>query len=143
MAALFDQFGLRFSYPENWSIEVTEDSPDNQTVVVFGPATAFWQLSQHPASAELERLFDEALSALRTEYRQIEVEPDSSTIEGVCLEGFSVHFFYLDLVTTCRLRGWKSEGAVYLLVCQAEDREFSQVEAVFEAILASLLQNLP
>jgi hypothetical protein len=90
----------------------------------------------------LEPLFDEVLAALRSEYDEIEVEPEDELIEGQLVTGFSVNFFYLDLTNTCWVRGIETAEANYLLVCQAEDREFPQAGLVFNAMLASVLRNL-
>jgi hypothetical protein len=142
MPATFDQFGIRFDYPDNWAVESSEDGDSNEQVIVSSPHTAFWQLSKHPVGAELEPLFDEVLAALRSEYEEIEVEPEDEVVEGQAVKGFTVNFFYLDLTNTCWLRGFETPEASYLLVCQAEDREFAQVELVFRAMLASVLRNL-
>ncbi len=142
MPAIFDQFGVRFEYPDNWSVDQGEDADAIQQVEVSSPHTAFWQLSKHPPGTDLEPLFDEALAALRTEYQNIEVDLENESIEGHLVTGFTVNFFYLDLTNTCWLRGIETPSANYLVVCQAEDREFDQVKLVFRAMLASVLRNL-
>lgn len=148
MAAYCDFEGLQFQYPENWTLEelYTAGSLDagvgSPQVVVSGPETAFWQLSRRPPHVSLEALFDEALAALRAEYREIEVEAVASQIEGESLEGYDVNFYYLDLTVTAWLRGFVHAEGVYLMVCQAEDRELLRVGPVFEAMLASLLRRL-
>ncbi len=142
MPSVFDQTGLRFEYPENWSLEEASDYQIEQ-VVVSSPNTAFWQLTKYPADAELEPLFDEALAALRTEYPKMETEPAAAEqVESQPLVGFDVNFICLDLTNTCWLRGFQTSEATYLLLCQAEDREFAQVSPVFQAMLASLLRHL-
>jgi hypothetical protein len=142
MPATFDQLGLRFEYPDNWTIDSAEEIETSQQVVVSSPHTAFWQVSKHPAGTELEPLFDEALAALRSEYNEIEVDPADELVEGHLLTGFSVSFFYLDLLNTCWLRGIETPSANYLVICQAEDREFAELELVFRAMLASVIRNL-
>jgi hypothetical protein len=142
MPATFDQFGVRFEYPDNWTVDSDDAGSAQQQVVVTSPHTAFWQLSKHPAGTELEPLFDEVLAALRSEYKDIEVEPEDELVEGHLVAGFTASFFYLDLTNTCWLRGIETTTANYLLICQAEDREFAQVELVFRAMLASVLRNL-
>jgi len=111
-------------------------------VIVSSPHTAFWHLSRRPGGVALEPLFDEALSALRTEYERIEVEPASDNVEGFTLTGYNVSFFCMDLISTCWLRGFAARGTTYLLMCQAEDREFVEVCPVFRAMLASVLRNI-
>ncbi len=142
MPASFDNLGVRFDYPENWTVEDISDSSNSQQVVLSSPYTAFCQLSRHPAETPLEPLFDEALSALRTDYREIEVEPDDEVLEGWQLQGFSVSFFYLDLINTCWLRGFRTPRATYLVLFQAEDRDFTRTALVFRAILTGLIRNL-
>jgi hypothetical protein len=146
MPATFDHLGLRFEYPDNWSVD--ERSLDwsaaaGELVVVSSPETAFWQLSKHPPNADLETLFDEALSALRSVYHEMEVSPAGDELEGRDIAGFDVNFYCLDFTNTSWLRGFQTPDATYLLICQAEDREMERVEPVFRAMLASVLRNLP
>ena len=145
MPAVFDQLGIRFEYPDNWSVDQEALDPttaDGEQVVVSSPETAFWQLSKHPAEAELESLFDEALSALRTVYQEMEVEPVQDTLEDRDIAGFDVNFYCLDFTNTTWLRGFKTPENTYILLCQAEDRELERVGPVFRAMLASVLRNL-
>ena len=141
MPSVFEHSGLRFEYPENWTLDNAVEGPVQQ-VVVSSPNTGFWLLSKHPAGTELEPLFDEALAALRMEYPDIEAEPADDSLEGQPLAGFDVNFICLDLTNTCWLRGFQSDDSTYLLLCQAEDREFAQIAPVFQAMLASLLRHL-
>ena len=144
MPSVFEQSGLRFEYPENWVLE-DASADEVKQVVVSSPHTAFWHLSRYSSETELEPLFDEALAALRTEYQDMETEPAEDgdlQLEGKRLDGYDVNFICLDLTNTCWLRGFQTDEATYLLLCQAEDREFSQVAPVFQAMLASLLRNL-
>jgi len=145
MPAVFDQLGIRFEYPDNWSVDqefLDPTTADGEQVVVSSPHTAFWQLSKHPPEADLEGLFDEALSALRSVYREMEVTPSSDTLEDRDVEGFDVSYFCLDFTSTSWLRGFKTPEATYLVHCQAEDRELERAGPVFRAMLASVLQNL-
>ena len=141
MPAKFDQFGIRFDYPDNWTVDEIDETSEEQQVVVSSPQTAFWQLSKQPPDLPLEPLFDEALAALRSEYQQIEVETTEELLEGYLIQGYMVHFFYLDLTNTCLIQGIETPSANFLLICQAEDREFQTVQLVFKAMLASVLRN--
>ena len=142
MPLVFEQRGLRFEYPDNWALDEASEGQVEQ-VVVSSPNTGFWHLTKYSDDVELESLFDEALAALRTEYQDMETEPAGDLlVEGRQLMGFDVSFICLDLTNTCWLRGFQAGGATYLLLCQAEDREFAQVSPVFQAMLASLLRHL-
>ena len=140
--ALFDRLDVRFEYPENWKVDEDSGDGDSSQVIISSPETAFWQLSKHPAETDLEDLFDEALSTLRSLYQEIEAEPASESLEGRTIRGFNVNFYCLDFTNTCWLRGFEAADAVYLLLCQAEDSEFQKTSPVFLAMLASVLRNL-
>ena len=159
MPAVFDDLGICFEYPDNWSLEERdegEQSGDAQ-IVISGPQTAFWHLSKHPANVDMEALFDETLAAMRAQYPDMEVEPaDDLTAEGGwmdrdgetgsegamgSLQGFNVNFICFDLTVTAWLRGFRTGTASYLLLCQAEDRELPVVGPVFRAMWISLLRN--
>ena len=145
MPAVFDRLDIRFEYPENWKVDeesLDPTDPQGEQVIVSSPETAFWQLSKHPAGTDLEPLFDEALSTLRSLYQEIEAEPASVEVDDRRIEGFDVNFYCLDFTNTCWLRGFETTDASYLLLCQAEDSEFQKTAPVFLAMLASMLRNL-
>jgi hypothetical protein len=144
MPAVYEQPGIHFEYPDNWSVERQSLDPSiaADQVVVSSPETAFWHLSKHPPEADLEGLFDDALGALRSEYKEMEATPASETLEDRLVAGFDVNFYCLDLTNTSWLRGFKTPSATYLLICQAEDGELERAGPVFRAMLASLLRNL-
>lgn len=145
MPAVFDRLDIRFEYPENWKVDeefLDAAGNEGEQVIVSSPETAFWQLSKHPAETDLEALFDEALSTLRSLYQEIEAEPAQATVDDRQIEGFDVNFYCLDFTNTCWLRGFQTDDASYLLLCQAEDSEFQKTSPVFLAMLASMLRNL-
>ena len=141
MPITFDKLGIRFDYPDNWSLDEEWDD-QQQHVVVSSPETAFWQLSKHPPTAELEAIFDEALAAIRSEYKEMEAEAVREEFEDSELEGYNVNFYCLDFTNTAWLRALRTPDATYLVLCQAEDREFESTGQVFMAMLASMLRYL-
>ncbi len=66
----------------------------------------------------------------------------SQLISGHELVGYDLNFFYLDLTNTALIRCIRTDRATYAVFCQAEDREFDRVHAVFDAMTTSLLSNL-
>lgn len=144
MPSALEQTGLNFEYPENWTLETGSDDQVEQ-VIVSSPNTGFWHLSKYLQATELEPLFDEALAALREQYPDMETElgdENGASVEGQEMLAYDVRFIYLDLTNTCWLRGFVVAGVTYLLLCQAEDREFDKISPVFHAMLISLLRNL-
>ncbi len=141
MAAVFDRFGIRFSYPENWRLEEEEAIEWPRSVSVESPIGAFWNLMVHPAGTDIEEVAQVTLDALRGEYEQAEFQPVWDKIEGRPVKGFDVQFFFLDLVIEAQVRAFALEAATVVVLCQGEDRDFQQLEAVFQAMTLSLARE--
>lgn len=139
MPALFEKHGLRFLYPENWSVEETEDAAGGAAVSVQSPGGAFWAVSRHPRSVRPGPLLEGVVDTLRGEYENLDAEQVREEFAGHHFVGWDVNFIYLDLTNTAMVRAVRTGDATLLFYWQAEDREFSQVEPVIRAMMASLL----
>lgn len=138
MPKRFDDLGIHFQYPDNWELDVEDSLEGNQTVSVMSPGGAFWTIMIHPRSLDPGPLAESALQALRTEYPDSDISALKETVGGYELSGYDLNFFYLDLTSTATLRAFRAPDATYLIHCQAEDREYEQLQHVFRAITASL-----
>ena len=142
MPARFDKMGIAFQYPENWTLDEADALAGHRSVTVYSPGGAFWSVAAHPQSADLRRLALAAVDAMRNEYEDLESEEVCEALAGSEIVGFDLNFFYLDLTNTAQIRCIRTDRCVYSIFCQAEDREFSGIEAVFRAITTSLLAGL-
>ena len=141
MPGIFEKFGIKFLYPENWQLaeEGMEEWP--KTVTVQSPEGAFLSLYVYEAGADLRGLVREAVEAMRAEYQDIETDEVLQPTDADY--GYNLDFYYLDLVVTAQIRGVLLPGKVVVWQCQAESREFDQHELVFRAITTSLRGKLP
>lgn len=141
MPAVYQDIGLKFLYPENWSItdEETRDWP--RTVSVQAPGGAFWTMHVYPPDSDRYKLMDEVVDAVRKEFPDIEVLDAAETISDCPTLGFDLAFFYLDLLVEARVRSLNTPSAVLIWLYQAESRDFAENEAVFQAITKSLLDH--
>ena len=64
--AQFDEGGIRFRYPENWTLE-RENNENGWTVSVQRPDTAFLVVTLDEDMPSTEDMAQTALEALRTE----------------------------------------------------------------------------
>ena len=76
---------------------------------------------------------------MRQEYDELDAEPVAETIAGRELVGWDMNFYCLDLTNTAVVRGFSTPEAAYLIFCQADDREFDEIQRIFAAITFSLL----
>jgi hypothetical protein len=139
MPAVYESFGVRFLYPENWTVtdEQTEDWP--RTVTLQSEQTSFWTLTAYPPGHERRKAVEELIGTIRADFGDLEVLPVNETIGGVATKGVDIAFFYLDLLVEAKIRCVKTPSALLLWHCQAESREFDTMEPVFLAIATSLL----
>lgn len=139
MPAVYDKMGIRFLYPDNWTLDEGEALSGNRSVSVYSPGGAFWTIVLHGATTDPHELAVQALETLKAEYRDAEAEEVSERIGEQSISGYDLSFFYLDFTNTALIRGFRTAAATCLVLCQAEDREFEQVGPVFRAITTSLL----
>ena len=142
MPAIYDSLGMRFQYPENWTLDAKEAFEGENSVSVYSPEGAFWLVAVHPAGVDPEELAKTALKAMRKQYEELDSERVRETVAGRELLGYDLNFYCLDLTNTALVRAFRTPGASYLVLCQADDREFDQVEPVFRAITTSLVASL-
>ena len=141
MPAVYDKMGITFQYPENWDLDERDALQGERGATVYSPGGAFWSVLLQPASISPQEAARTALEALRKEY-ELDAEETQETIAGSDLAGYDVNFYYVDLTNTAYIRAFRAADSTYLILCQAEDRELRDVEAVFRAMTTSLIRSL-
>jgi hypothetical protein len=142
MPARFHKLGISFQYPENWTLDDSDAVLGRKSVTVYSPGGAFWSVSIHTSEAEPAKLAAAAIEAMRQEYPGLEAEDAQETIAGHELVGYNLAFYYLDLISTALIRCVQVAHTTYTIFCQAEDREYLQLEKVFQAMTISLVSSL-
>jgi hypothetical protein len=140
MPHVFDKLGVRFAYPDSWSLE-EQELPEASSVTVSSPGGAFWWLAVHPGEADLAAVARAVMQGFREEYADVDIEAVAEEVDDQELIGYDVNFYCLDLTTTAQIRGFRAAHATYMMLWQAEDREFELVRPVFAAITASLIRT--
>jgi hypothetical protein len=139
MPARCERPGLRFQYPENWTLE-DDARAAGDSATVQAPGSGFLTISRHAPTTDPAELAEAALTALREEYPEAEAHEARSSLAGHETIGYDIHFYCLDLTNTAKVRCFSSAEATYVIFGQAEDREFDAIEPVFVAIVLSLLE---
>jgi hypothetical protein len=138
----FDRFGLSFDYPDNWSVDLGDSAGQHAAVTVYAPGGGFWAVSGHAAGGDAAELAAAVERQMREEYRDLDAEAAEDDVAGRRLPGIDFNFYCLDLTNTAQLRTLTLPGSIYLLFCQAEDRDWEQVAPVFAAMTASFVSGL-
>jgi hypothetical protein len=139
----FDRFGLAFDYPDNWSVDTSDAEGRFAAVTVYAPEGGFWSVSGHAAGGDPAALSQAVLEEMKREYRDLDSERADEVVAGRTLAGLDMNFYCLDLTNTARVRTVETPAAIYLLLCQAEDRDWDRIAPVFAAMTASFVKALP
>ena len=128
MSGIYDEGGIRFEYPADWELEVTDDGPV-VTVSVQSPSGLAFALvrsdEDRPPPAEVA---DEALAALRGEYENLDSSPALETIDGHRAVGHDVEFISLDMTNACAIRCFRTPRRTVLVFGQWSDLEEDDAE---------------
>ena len=139
----FNRFGLAFDYPDNWSIDTDESQDRYAAGTVYSPEGGFWSVSGHAAGGDPAELAQAVLDQMRKDYQDLDNEPAADVVAGYSLTGLDMNFYCLDLTNTAQVRTLETSDAIYLIICQAEDREWERVSPVFAAITTSFVAAIP
>src|SRR3954454_22349648 len=134
MTEIYEDGGIRFEYPGDWEVEVTDDGPLT-TVAVQAPGGLAFALvtvdDTCPAPAEVA---DQALEALREEYSVLDASPALETINGHRAIGHDIEFISLDMTNSCTIRSFRTPRRTVLLFGQWSDLVGEESEASLAAI---------
>jgi hypothetical protein len=138
MPSRYAKLGIHFQFPENWTLDESDALKGDESVSVYSPGGAFWSIIRHPHTTSPADLVEAAMQAMRQEYDELDAEAIEETVAGHDLIGYDLNFYCLDMTNTALVRSFQTPKATYLILCQADDREFLEIEGVFRAITLSL-----
>ncbi len=101
MVKQFNEDGVFFQYPDNWTLE-REEADGGWTASLQSPATAFLVVTLDRTMPEPQRMAETALGALRSEYPTLEADAAVDLLAGETAVGHDIQFFSFDLSNT----GW-------------------------------------
>jgi hypothetical protein len=138
--ATFERDGVRFQYPENWTVEVSESAGDDGgwAVSVQSPETAFVLVTLHPDAESLADLADKTLDAIKAEYKELDAENAVETLAGRVAIGHNIDFLTLDTTVTCWTRCVDTPAGPLLVLCQTSEHDRDRNEPVLRVVCASL-----
>jgi hypothetical protein len=142
MTATFNKAGIQFQYPENWEITDENMLDIPRTVSLQSPGGGFWALMLYEDPVDPKAVLEETLSQMREEYENLESSEHVEQFDDIEASGYEMFFYCFDLLVCARAIVIQDvNDQTFLIICQAEDRDFTRYEPVFRAITTSLLRN--
>tara|TARA_R110002049_G_scaffold2750_8_gene22268 strand:+ start:219870 stop:220286 length:417 start_codon:yes stop_codon:yes gene_type:complete len=136
MPATFESYGIKFLYPDNWTVLDRDDDDSGSTLEL--PSGGFLSIDQVDASRDADSFIDEVADTLKSEYDELEREWVDLQGAGEHETAADMRFYYLDLVIVARVIVMPTESGPLLIQFQAESRDFDANEKVLDAILLQI-----
>ncbi len=138
MPATFDDFGIRFLYPDNWVVAGRSDDTGTPGVTLELPTGGFVSVERADTSLPEDELLDEVAKTVAKEYDEVEREEIELEDSALSERAIELRFYYLDLIVMSRIILLTAGDLRLLVQFQAESRDFDANELVFDAILKQL-----
>jgi hypothetical protein len=141
MTAEFNEVGLRFLYPENWSVVRDDVAGWPKSVSVHGPDGAFWCINedQHGTADDL---LAQVIAGVEAEYDEVEAEVVERQVGEQFLTGTQLSFYCLDFLITAQVLQCSKNDRRLVFLYQAESKDFDKLCGVFDAITFSFLTSI-
>jgi hypothetical protein len=143
MIGIYDDHGIRFEYPLDWELEISDDGPRTAVTVQSPAGLAFAIVTvdeSRPAPADLA---DEALAAMRAEYPSLDAAPAIETIDGHRAVGHDLEFISLDMINSCSIRAYRTPRRTVLVFVQWSDLASEESESLLQAVRRSVEETDP
>jgi hypothetical protein len=138
MAGTFEDCGIRFQYPDDWEVEVTNEESVT-TVALHSPSGLAFALVSLDDSRPLPKdVADQALATMREEYPDLDSSEAQEVIRGHRVVGHDVEFISLDVANSCAIRCFRTQRRTVLLFGQWSDLEGGQTDSLLAAVRGSL-----
>lgn len=134
----FDQDGLSFDYPDDWSLE-REEAEGGWMVTVQSPgggAMAIVTLDR--GMPAVEDVVQETLDMMKKDFPGLEATSALETLAGEVAVGHDMEFFSLDFTVSCSTRCFYGSAGTVRVLCQVSGPEEEQYEPALAAIRASI-----
>jgi hypothetical protein len=112
---------VRFEYPADWQLDVSDDGPVTTVEVQAPGGLAFALVRTDPARPDPASVADEVLEAMREEYPDLDAVPALETIQDHCAVGHDVEFFSLDITNGAIIRCFRTPRRTVLVFGQWSD----------------------
>ena len=143
MTGFYEDHGIRFEYPEEWELEVTDSGPVTTVAVQAPSGLAFALVTTDDSRPPPAEVADEALAAMREEYPELDAAPALETIDGHRAVGHDVEFISLDMTNACAIRCFRTPRRTVLVFGQWSDLEDDDAEGLIRLVRRSFEETDP
>jgi hypothetical protein len=137
-SGVYEDHGVRFDYPPEWTVEVTGDGPLTNINLEHPAGIAFLIVTTDVSCPDPGEVADTVLETLREEYSELEDDPFEEVVNERLVSGYDVQFFTLDLSNTARIRCFRTLNRTILIYGQWADLVETEVSDLAESVIRSV-----
>jgi hypothetical protein len=135
---VYEDDEVRFEYPFDWALQVTEDD-SVKTVSLDNPSgIAFLLVQTDPSCPDPEDVAEAALEGLREEYPELDAVPAEEVLKDHCAEGYDVDFVSLDLSNSASIRSFRTPRRTVLVFGQWSELVEDDIPGLIKSVLRSI-----
>lgn len=137
MPAVFHKHGVRFEFPDDWT--VTEDATSTEVcVTVSGEAASFWSITLFFDRPSPEDVAETVVRAFEDEYESVDVYPSNFEVGSVPAVGANLEFLALDLTNSAYVRVCRTQRFTAVVLYQGTDHELAEGLRDLESISSTI-----
>jgi hypothetical protein len=137
----YDENGIRFEYPPEWTMEVNDNGPLFTINLEHPAGVAFVIVTIDDSCPDPGEVADTILETLREEYPELEDEPFEQVVNKRLVSGYDVQFFALDLSNTACIRSFRTFTRTLTIYGQWSDLVEDEASELAETIVRSVEES--
>jgi hypothetical protein len=135
---VYEDHGVRFEYPSDWTAEITEEGPVTTVDLQHPGGIAFVLVRTDESCPDPEELSDLALEAMRKEYPELDSSPVMENLDEHRATGHDVEFFSLDIANAASIRCFRTPRRSVLVFGQWSELGEEDLAELVRGVLRSL-----
>jgi hypothetical protein len=134
----YEDHGVRFEYPSDWEVEVTDDSSEVIIGVQEPSGLAFVLVTIDESCSDPADVAETALEAMREEYPDLDAVAMVETIGEHDIIGHDVEFFALDIANAAIVRSFGTPRRTILFFGQWTELGDNNLADMIRGMVSSL-----
>jgi hypothetical protein len=135
---IYEDHGVRFEYPSDWVVEVTDEDEVTTVDLQHPEGIAFVLVRIDESCSDPEETSDMALEAMREEYPELDDSPVIETLGEHVVTGHDVEFFALDVPNAAYIRCFRTPRRTVLCFGQWAELGGDGLSDIVRSVFRSL-----
>jgi len=135
---VYEHDDVRFEYPSDWELQVTEDGPVTTVGLDHPGGIAFLIIRIDPSCPDPEEVAETVLETMREEYPELDDVPMEELLENHCATGYDAEFVSLDFSNSASIRCFRSLRRTVLVFGQWSDLVDDDMADLVVSVLRSI-----